>query len=375
MVIMALDHVRDFFHNQASVSSPTDMATTTPVMFFTRWITHFCAPTFVFLAGTSAFLAGRRKTRKALSGFLIKRGLWLILVELVLVTFAWTFNPLFNILIFQVIWAIGISMVILGCLVLLPVPVILAIGLLIVFGHNAFDHTEAVKNGHAGWLFTLANEANFSFFPFAQGRGLMVAYAFLPWTGVMCLGYCFGRFFGSDVSAGQRQRMLLVTGALATLLFVVLRYINQYGDPAPWHVQRNATYTFLSFLNTTKYPPSLMYLLMTLGPAIMLLGLVENLQGRASRFFITYGRVPFFYYVCHLYLIHLICVAAFFLTGYNNSQIVPAHSPFFFRPDNFGFPLWGVYLIWAGVVLLLYPACRWYNHYKSTHHQWWLSYL
>lgn len=374
MVIMALDHVRDFFHAEAFTGDPTDMATTTPWLFFTRWITHYCAPIFVFLAGTSAFLSGQKKSKKELSLFLVKRGLWLVLVEMILITLAWTFNPLYNLIILQVIWAIGVSMVILGVLVWLPLPVIFLIGFGIVFGHNLLDATEAAHNGQMGWLWDVLHQARFSAYPITEKHSLLFVYAIGPWAGVMMLGYCFGRLYAPGIYREVRQKMLLAIGLSAVISFVLLRYLNNYGDPAPWSLQKNTMFTILSFLNTTKYPPSILYILMTLGPAILFLAFYEQMQSRFAQFFITFGRVPFFYYVLHLYLIHLLGVIAFFVSGYTSKDIV-SQTPFLFRPLEFGFNLWVVYAVWIFVVLLLYPVCRWYNRYKSRHQHWMLSYL
>ena len=374
MVIMALDHVRDYFHAEAFTGNPTDLATTTPVLFFTRWITHFCAPVFVFLAGTSAFLSGQRKTKKELSLFLMKRGFWLVLVEVVIVTLGWTFNPFYNVFILQVIWAIGVSMILLGLLVWLPFNVILLLGLMIVFGHNLLDKPEADKNGQVGFVWDMLHRSQFSAYTVFPNRVVLLVYAFMPWTGVMLLGYCFGRLYQKDVPVAYRKKMLLALGTSAILSFIILRFINQYGDPAPWSTQRDSMYSLLSFLNVTKYPPSLFYTLMTLGPAILFLAFFEHMRSRFAKFFITFGRVPFFYYILHLYLVHALCVIAFFASGYGSGDIV-SQTPFLFRPLEFGFNLWIVYGIWIFVIALLYPLCRWYNKYKSTHRHWMFSYL
>jgi uncharacterized membrane protein len=375
MVIMALDHVRDFFHETAMTHNPLDLQTTTPALYFARWITHLCAPVFVFLAGTSAYLFGLRRSKSMLSAFLIKRGLWLIAIEILVVTLGWSFNPFYNIIILQVIWAIGISMVILGLLIRLPFPVIFTIGLIIVFGHNLLDPLEKAKGGQVGFLWDLIHHAMFSFYTLWDQHFVIIVYAFLPWTGIMLLGYCFGKLYHPDFDPSKRKSILVLLGLGAILLFIVLRLINRYGDPFPWSPQRNAVYTFLSFMNVHKYPPSLMFTCVTLGPALLFLSVAENIRGLSVRIFTVYGRVPFFYYVLHLYLIHAILVVVFFLSGYTSKDIVPPQSPFLFRPNNFGFSLWGVYGIWVLVVVLLYPVCRWYNRYKSTHHNWWLSYL
>lgn len=376
MVIMALDHVRDFFHVQGVTGDPTNLATTTPGLFFTRWITHFCAPAFVFLAGTSAYIAGQRKTTKELSSFLLKRGIWLVLIEVVVITLAWSFNPLYNVIILQVIWAIGMSMLVLGILVWLPFPVMMAIGILIVAGHNLLDTAEAARNNQVGLLWKILHTpGGFIFEPVSSNRGFLFIYAFPVWAGVMILGYGFGKFYQQHISSTYRKKLLLAIGFGAIALFIVLRLLNQYGDPSEWRYQKDNVFTFLSFLNTTKYPPSLLYLLMTLGPSIVFLALAEKAQSRFNQVLITYGRVPFFYYVLHLYLIHALCAIVFFASGYSGSDIVSPQSPFLFRPPDFGFSLWIVYGIWLLVVILLYPPCRWYDRYKSSHRQWWLSYL
>ncbi|HTS43921.1 MAG TPA: heparan-alpha-glucosaminide N-acetyltransferase domain-containing protein [Puia sp.] len=375
MVIMALDHTRDFFHVDAFMHNPLDLKTTTPILFFTRWITHFCAPVFLFLSGMSAYLMGLKKTKKELSGFLIKRGLWLVFIEVVVITFAFTFNPLYNTIILQVIWAIGVSMIILGILVYLPFRIILIIGCIIVFGHNLLDYPEAANNQKVGLLWEFVHHGNFTFINYAPNHVIAIIYAFLPWTGIMIMGYCMGKIFSPSFSSAQRRKILLYLGSGLILFFILIRWVNRYGDPVPWSVQSDSVRTFLSFIKVNKYPPSLMYTAMTLGPALIFLALTENTQNRITSIFSVYGRVPFFYYVIHFYIIHLLSMAGFFLTGCGTKDIVTPNFPFFFRPPQFGFQLWVVYVVWIFVVLILYPVCRWYDRYKSTHRQWWLSYL
>jgi len=381
MVIMALDHVRDFFFksslkNTASVAlDPTNMATTTPGLFFTRWITHFCAPVFLFLAGTSAYLMSRRKTKKQLSEFLIKRGLWLVLVEICIISFAWTFNPFYNVIIFQVIWAIGISMVLLGILVHFPYKFLFVLGLIIVMGHNLLQYApfNSMKGSFGA---DLVYYTNFSAYKIDADHLLLIVYAFLPWTGVMLLGFCFGKLYEAGMEAAKRRKILILLGSGLFLFFLLLRAINIYGDLEPWSSQsRGPEYTFLSFLNTNKYPPSLDYLCMTLGPAMLLLAFLEKIQNRFTAIVSIYGRVPLVYYIAHLYLIHLIGLIIFYVSGYESKDIITAGSPFYFRPPGLGFPLPGVYTIWVIAVLVLFPLCRWYDRYKSTHRNWWLSYL
>lgn len=376
MIIMALDHTRDFFHVGAFQGpDPLDPATTNPALYFTRWITHLCAPTFVFLAGTSSYLVGLRKSRSDLSGFLIKRGIWLILMEVFIVNLGLTFNPLYNLTVFQVIWAIGISMVILGLLVRLPFPVILTIGLIIVLGHNALDYPEIAHRYNLNFWWDLIHGARFDVYPFAPGHVLLIIYPFLPWTGLMIMGYCAGKLFAADFPVLQRRKILLYTGSGLIVFFFLIRFINAYGDPVPWSSQANALRTAYSFFNVTKYPPSLMYMSITIGISLLVLVAIENVQNKVTEFAKVFGRVPFFYYVLHFYLIHIITVVAFYLSGYGAKDIVDPQVPFLFRPATFGFPLWAVYLIWISVILILYPLCKRYNKYKSTHHQWWLSYV
>lgn len=385
MVIMALDHVRDFFF-KADVSGggaslamdPTNLATTTPILFFTRWVTHFCAPAFIFLAGTSVFLMGQKKTKAELSGFLIKRGFWLIVVEMVIITFGWTYNPLFSLVILQVIWAIGISMVFLGLLIRLPFWLIFTLGFVIVFGHNLLNYPDINKDIKGGLIADLIYFSEFSIYPqdMTQSHHVLIVYAFVPWLGVMMLGYCFGKLYEKTVDPLWRRKMLLGTGAGLIVLFVIIRLLKGYGDPVPWADQeRGSVFTFLSFLNVNKYPPSLAFLCMTIGPVMIMLALIENIQNKVTDFFRVYGRVPMFYYILHFYIIHTVAIGVFFAQGFSVNDIVTEGNPFLFKPPGFGFGLLGVYAVWLFVFLVLYPLCKKYDRYKSTHRQWWLSYL
>lgn len=385
MVIMALDHVRDFLYNAklgeaADVAmDPTNMQTTFPLLFFTRWITHFCAPIFVFLAGVSVYLMCQRKSKKEISLFLIRRGIWLVFVEVIIITFAWSFNPFYNILFLQVIWAIGISMIIMGLLVLLPYEIIFAIGLLIVAGHNLMDY-PSISSGLKGSV--LADFLYFSSFSIHRLFGdhyFLIIYSFLPWTGVMMLGYCFGKLYQTGVDPVWRRKILLRIGGGVVLLFFVLRFINIYGDPFPWSSQpRGAVYTVLSFFNLNKYPPSLLYLCMTIGPGILFLAFIEKIQNGFTKVMNVYGRVPMLYYILHFYIIHLVVVVVFYAQGYGTKDIVPTSGlPFYFKPNGLGFGLAGVYAVWFFVVLVLYPVCKKYDRYKTAHakEKWWLSYI
>lgn len=378
MLIMAIDHTRDLFHRGAP--EPTDLAITTPILFFTRWITHFCAPAFVFLSGISAYLAGTRRTENQLAIFLIKRGLWLLAVELILITFAITANPLFNVLIFQVIWAIGGSMILLGLLILFraSLSVIGIIGAIIVFGHNILDYVDpgAITKTIA-WrmLFSATGFGDSSIISTGDHRALFIAYALIPWTGVMLLGYVFGTLYKSTVDAARRRKTLLLAGLGALLFFFLFRYFNIYGDPAPWSAQKTTSLSIISFFNVSKYPCSLLYLCMTVGTSLVILALAENIKSKFAGILIIYGNVPFFYYLCHWYLLRVLTIIVFFASGYTTSQIITPNLPFLFDPKGFGFNLLGVYLLWIFVIVALYLPCRWYSKYKRTHQQWWLSYL
>ncbi len=375
MVIMALDHARDFFHYDLLFGAdPTDMATTTPALFLTRWITHFCAPVFVFLAGTSAFLYGRTRTKSQLSRFLWTRGLWMIFVELVIVGFGWEFDPRFTFNMLAVFWAIGVSMIALAALVHLPYRVLLGVGLAIVLLHNLLDHLPVPAGGFLGVLFDALHRGGA--IDYAPGRQLVWLYPVLPWIGTMAVGYGFGKLFSAEVPSAQRKRTLVWLGSAAIALFIVLRGWNIYGDFAPWKDQPTMAYDLFSILNTTKYPPSLLYLCMTLGPALLFLAWAEGRQVRWSAPFIVFGRVPFFYYMLHIYLLHTLATVAMVLQGQ------PVHETVFdngINPKDYadnGFPLWVVYAVWASVVVALYFPCRWFARYRAEHKEkWWLSYL
>lgn len=378
MVIMALDHVRDGVHAAAFTDDPLNLATTTPALFCTRWITHFCAPVFIFLSGTSIYLQSLRKTKKELSLFILKRGLWLIVAELVIISFAWTFNPFYNFIPLQVIWAIGISMVILSAVILLPFKVILALGLVIVFGHNLLDIPESAKGFKAGFWWDLLHHGHFAMYPFAPNHFAVIVYPFLPWTGLMMLGYCFGKFYLPEFSAERRRRLFIIMGVALVFFFVVLRYSNLYGDPHPWTLQKNSLYTFFSFIKVHKYPASLLYMSITVGIAIVFLGLVEKVKNTFTNVMVVYGRTAFFYYIAHLFLIHIIYAILFFTRGHSMQDAIASmqNLPFLFAIPGEGYSLGIVYLVWIIVVILLYPLCKWYDRYKTNHKEkWWLSYL
>jgi uncharacterized membrane protein len=373
MLIMALDHTRDFFYYAGQ--NPTNLATTTPLLFFTRWITHYCAPTFLFLSGISAYLSGTKKTKKELSAYLIKRGLWLVLVEVVVMTFILTLNLAYNAIVLDILWAIGCSMILLGLLVRLPIKVIAIIGCVIFFGHDILDLIPLPAMGVNGLLIKIFFTAFGTVIPINSNYFIFYLYAIIPWTGVMLLGYCFGSLYKREINADLRKSQLLITGVCITILFIGLRILNFYGDPAPWAAQRNWVYSLLSVLNTSKYPPSLLFLCMTLGPVLIILALVEKARSSFSHLLIVYGNVPFFYYVLHFLILRVVNVIFFFGAGYTTSQIKAPGSPFLFSPATFGYPLWVVYLLWLCLIVAMYWPCKWYGNYKRTHTNWWLSYL
>jgi uncharacterized membrane protein len=378
MVLMALDHVRDYFHIYAWTDDPLNLETTTPALYFTRYITHFCAPTFVFLSGVSIYLQSLRKTKPELSIFLIKRGLWLIFVELVIVSFAWSFNPAFERFPLAVIWAIGVSMFILGFLIRLPYKVILGLGLLIVFGHNLLDFPEAATGFNGGFWLDLLHSSKWSSYHFIGESNLIIAYPFVPWLGLMMVGYCAGKLFSPQFDTARRKKLLTQMGIGLLALFFILRSINVYGDPEKWSQQKDGLYTFFSFINIHKYPPSLLYMCVTIGCALLLLPYLEKLENRFTKISVIFGRTAFFYYILHLYLIHALAVISFYVHGHTLEKIAEAESVFkwkFVVPGE-GFGLLGVYLIWFFVILCLYPLCKWYDNYKTNHKEkWWLSYL
>ena len=366
MVLMALDHVRDFFG--ASGMNPRDVAD--PALFLTRWITHFCAPVFIFLAGMSAYLYGTRgRSTGETSRFLLTRGLWLILIELTIVRLGWRFSFNLDFFVFQVIWVIGASMVLLAALVHLPRGVIAVIGLTLIAGHNLLDGIRAEQFGAAAWVWNFLHQPDV-----LRGAGGTIAYplySLIPWAGVMAAGYALGPVM--QLEADRRRRTLVWLGSAVTGGFLLLRGANVYGDPATWQLHGDWTATVLSFINCEKYPPSLLYLMMTLGPALILLAALEYARGRLAEWVSLFGRVPFFYYVAHIYLIHAAAVLLALAMGADSAWLFggfPMH-----KPASYGLPLPAIYCVWGAVVVALYPLCLWFANRKRQGQQWWLSYL
>ncbi|MEO6285390.1 MAG: heparan-alpha-glucosaminide N-acetyltransferase domain-containing protein [Dyadobacter sp.] len=362
MVLMALDHTREFLHKDALLYQPTDLELTTPELFFTRWITHFCAPAFVFLAGTAAYLSGRKKTPRQLSSFLLTRGLWLIFLEITVINFSFWFDITFMTIELQVIWAIGVSMVVLSGLLVLPKQLILGIGLCIVFGHNLLDSFSITESGLSslGWLLLHQRQI----VPLTAHFQLSVLYPVLPWVGIMALGYCFGELYSHGFRTEQRKKMLFWLGMAALVGFVALRIANGYGDPVRWTMQKKTLYSVMSFLNVSKYPASLSYVLVTLGATLLVLRWLEGKHARGLNFLAVYGRVPLFYYVLHFYLIHLLSVGYLLGTGVPWPEINFQNGLGGVEPGQ-GLSLEMTYLAWILVVLTFYPLCFLYNRFKS----------
>ncbi|CAG5007571.1 hypothetical protein DYBT9275_04078 [Dyadobacter sp. CECT 9275] len=375
MVIMALDHVREFFNIDALTKDPLDIENGTAVMFFTRWITHYCAPTFVFLSGISAGLSASKKSLKEGSAFMIRRGVWLIFAEITIITFALTYNPFYHFIIFQVIWVIGWGLVLLGLVRLLSQKAVLFIGLIIVLGHNLLDYVHLPEGSAKQAVINIFFQSRGFTIPFSDERLLVFLYAIIPWAGIMMIGYGIYPWF-LNYSQAQRKKMLMVAGLSSIFLFLAIRFVNLYGDPLPWLPQKTGFQTFLSFLNTTKYPPSLLYTAMTIGPALLALAFLEKSTNRLANLCMVYGKVPFFYYVLHFYTIHTLSVALFFISGYGSKDIISADSPFWFRPPTFGYSLPLTYLIWLAIVAGLYVPCIRFAAYKRAHSdKWWVHYL
>lgn len=375
MVLMALDHTRDYFHFGSSVVNPTDVDNTTPFLFFTRFITHYCAPVFVFLAGTSAFLYGSNKTKGNLFKFLFTRGLWLIFLEIALNSLNWTFDYTYSFIALQVIWAIGISMVCLSFLILLPKNAILIIGILLVSGHNLLDNIVMQGTSIQSVIWYILHQGG----PIALGEThlMYAAYPIIPWIGLMALGYCFGTFYSKGYDIDNRKKWLLRLGFGAIILFIVLRGTNIYGNLLPWSTQDTIVKSIMSFFNVTKYPPSLSYVLITMGPALLFLNAIERVKNRITDFLLVFGRVPLFYYFLHIFVIHTLAIIGIIILNDNWSDILQFMStrPIFGLAKH-GYSLFAVYLIWIGIITILYFPSKKYMIYKANNKdKWWLSYL
>ena len=378
IVLMALDHTRDFWG--PTRFDPTDLANTDIGWFFTRWITHYCAPLFVFLSGISAFLYGQKINSKSeLRNFLLSRGLWLVFVEIVIINFSWQFA--YQFIVFQVIWAIGISMIILAGLIYLPQKWILGISLVVIGLHNALDDKIiASAMGSVDWFWALLHHQKWISLD-SSGFGLFIGYPLIPWFAVMAFGYAVGTLYFKPQA--ERQKIFLIIGSALIVLFVLLRTIIGYGDPTSWSADPEHSRYILAVLNTTKYPPSLQYLCMTLGPCFILLAMLENIKEDSTHFFVyrwflNFGKVPMFFYILHVPLIN---GAAHVYTYFRYDQAVnfilgrPSSWPDGYEPN-----LMLVYIAWICTLILLYFPCKKFGEYKwenrnNPQRKAWLSYL
>ncbi|MEP7380720.1 MAG: heparan-alpha-glucosaminide N-acetyltransferase domain-containing protein [Gemmatimonadota bacterium] len=373
MILMALDHTRDYFGNAAV--NPTDPATTTAWLFFTRWVTHICAPGFFLLTGVGASLTLHRMSKGELSRFLFTRGVWLLVLEIVIVRcFGWQFNFDYRLLLLNVLWGLGFAMIFLSALVHLRDWAVTTIGVVMIASHNLFDGVQATAFGTFAPVWNILHAPGVILG--TPRHTVFTAYALIPWVGVTAAGYGLGAVYRWEDE--RRNRFLLRLGLALVAGFLLLRTVNGYGDPSPWSQQASPLFSALSYINTTKYPPSLLFLLMTLGPIVLLLRALEGGTPAWLRPAHVFGKVPLFYYLLHVPLIHLtavlVCFARYgdvhWMFQSNNLGQYPVTQP----P---GWPLglpW-VYLIWAGVVVTLYPLCRWFASVKRRRTDWWLGYL
>ncbi|HVO63963.1 MAG TPA: heparan-alpha-glucosaminide N-acetyltransferase domain-containing protein [Terriglobales bacterium] len=378
MMLMAIDHIRDYVARSAMEFSPTDLSRTTAPIFCTRWVTHFCAPVFMLTAGLGAFFWRTRghHSKRELSRFLVVRGVWLIFLELTVLRLVMFSQVSWhgNLVILLILWAIGLSMIALAGLIYLPLWLLTALSISVIVFHNLLDNVSSERFGRAAWIWDILHQQGVFTW---RGINFLTAYPVLPWIGVMVAGYCLGRVFEWDVM--RRQRFLYCVALALTAAFFGLRGINVYGDPAGWSHQPSALLTVLSFLNTTKYPPSLEFLLMTLGPALAAMAWLEKFRWSGAHPLIVFGRVPFFYYVAHLALAHVIAIAMN-VVRYGRTSFLLIAPPSMggarnLFPGGYGFPLWTVYAAWLLVLALLYPACLWFSRLKQRRRDWWLSFL
>ncbi len=373
MIIMALDHTRDLIHVDSLTHSPTDLATTTPVLFFTRWITHLCAPIFVFLSGSSAYLSFKKKNNLPSSQrFLLSRGIWLVILEITIVNFGLWFDIEFRQLLLQVIFAIGFGFIFLSFLIKYSSKVLAIIAFIIIFGCNLLPLTPFGNNPMPKSILTLFfSPAIYNISPHFL---IILAYPVIPWLGIMLAGFATGKLF--EIDAEKRKNIFLKIGLGSISLFIILRYLNVYGDPSKWSVQKNNVLTFLSFMNVTKYPPSLLYSLIMLGIMFIVLYFSEGIKNKFTNIIMVYGKVPMFYYIIHIYLIHITLLAILFIQGYHWSDLNFGGAQFGRPQLPSGLPLWGVYIVWICIVIFLFPFCKWYGNYKLSHPEnKWLRYL
>ena len=397
MIVMALDHVRDFIHRAAMSASPTNLAVTTPALFMTRWVTHFCAPVFMFTAGVGAFFWVRHtdgladpsrrslgeggwrngRTKGQLSWFLLSRGLWLIVLELTVMRFAYNFSESASYPVFLlVLWGLGLAMIALAALVWLPMPALATVSVATIVLHHLLDGVRASQFGAWAPLWNVVHQVGA--FPLFD-RVFITPYPLIPWMGVMALGFSAGPILLKPPD--ERRRWLTMAGVARVVLFVVLRTFNLYGENSHWSPQPSAIFSVLSFLNTSKYPPSLMFLLMTLGPALIALAWLDRVRFTPANPLIVFGRVPLFYFVLHFYAAHAAAVVLALFTygsgalGFMFQPVPSMGGPAKAFPPNFGYDLWVAYAVWIAIVAGLYPLCRWFVGVKERRRSWWISYL
>jgi len=364
MVIMALDHVRDFMHSTSMSQDPTNLQTTTVFLFFTRWVTHLCAPTFVFLSGISAYISFKRENNIEKSRrFLLTRGLWLVLLEFTVINFALWFDIHFRLLILEVIGTIGLSFILLSLLLKIPSRIIGLIGITIIFTHNLLQGISLPQNPVIIFFSSILFRPNMM--PVTPGLSFFTAYPVMPWLGIMLAGFACGEFF--ELTPEKRRALFLKLGIASLALFIIIRFLNFYGDPSKWAVQKSSLFTILSFINVSKYPPSLLFSLLFLGFTFLILIIAENSNDRKTKILSVYGKVPLFYFITHLFIIHSLMFIMLLIQGVSTKD-------FLFGVFNNGRPktgggvdLYVIYLIWLGVVIILYPVCRWYGNYKTRH--------
>jgi uncharacterized membrane protein len=364
MIIMALDHVRDFMHKTSLTEDPTNLQTTTGLLFFTRWITHLCAPAFIFLSGISAYLSFKRKNDlRASRRFLLTRGIWLVLLEITVVNFALWFDIQFRLELLEVISAIGFSFIILSLLLSLPSRTIGITGLVLIFSHNLLQGLPLPENTILKVLFSVLFRPGL--LQITTEMAVFTAYPVIPWLGIMLTGFGFGELF--MIPEKKRKEFLLLAGVTALSLGIILRYFNIYGDPNSWTIQKSSLFTALSFINVTKYPPSLLFTLFFVGLTLILLYLTEGRENKVSKIISVFGKVPLFYFIIHLYLIHILMFIMLYMQGFKSADFVFGLFSNGRPKESGGVDIQYIYLIWIGVVALLYPVCKWYGTYKFNH--------
>ena len=373
IILMSLDHFRDYFHSEAFFFNPTDPENTNAITFFIRWVTHYCAPIFTFLAGVSAYIVGNKYNKKYLSKFLLTRGLWLVFVEIVIINFGWRFDITFSYIVLGVIWMLGICMILMSLLIWMSNKKVLIFSLLVIFGHNLLDLFDI----SGSFLWALLHQQEF--FKLSETSTLVVGYPLVPWIGVMSLGYFFGYYYKREYNQENRIKKLKTLGLCFVGGFFLVRMVNSFGNFIPWTNYEVFSKTVFSFMNPHKYPPSLSYLLMTLGPMFLFLALLElRKKTFLSQALMVFGRVPFFFYILHIYFIHLFAMLATEIYGFGWESMI-LKTPIWMLPskfEGFGFSTLWMLILWLCFVVFMYPICKKFADYKINNKQKkWLSYF